>query len=169
MSDKNIFAILHNIRSTNNVGSIFRTADGAGVSKIYLAGTTPAPYTNERFKTRAHRDLEKTALGAEKFIPWEYHKSALRLIKRLKIEGVQMVALEQTKKILPYFEFRPKFPACLIVGNEIKGIPKSIIKQSDAIIEIPMHGKKESLNVAVAFGIAVYALRFDKKKRAHAL
>lgn len=164
-----MYAILHNIRSAHNVGSMFRTADGAGVAKIYLTGYTPMPHTDHGSKTRSHppfaqrfgraqRDIEKTALGAETFVPWEYHKRAGPLIANLKNAGVQIVALEQTKKNFPYTSFKPNLPMCLIVGNEITGIPKSILKLCDKIIEIPMFGKKESLNVAVAFGIAIYHL-----------
>lgn len=159
-TSKQVYAILHNIRSAHNVGSMFRTCDGAGVSKIYLTHHTPTPHTsmNAKWKTRAHRDIEKTALGAEKFVPWEYRTQAGGLIAKLKNEGVQIVALEQTKYSVPYFGFVPNRPVCLIVGNEISGIPKSILKLCDEIIEIPMRGKKESLNVAVAFGIAMYRL-----------
>lgn len=158
-----VYAILDNIRSAYNVGSVFRTADGAGVSKIFLTGLTPCPHTNEKFKTRARRDLEKTALGAEKFVPWEYHKQTWRLIEKLKRQGVQIIALEQTKNSIPYYQFKPTYPLCLIVGNEVTGISKSILKRCDAIIAIPMRGKKESLNVAVAFGIAVYSLTNQQK------
>jgi len=158
-----VYAILNNIRSAHNVGSMFRTADGAGVSKLFLTGHTPTPYAGEGWKTRAHRDVEKTALGAEKFVPWEYHKQTWRLIEKLKRQGVQIVALEQTKGSIPYYEFQPNYPVCLIVGNEITGASKGILKRCDAILEIPMHGKKESLNVAVAFGVAVYSLTSQQK------
>lgn len=159
------FALLHNIRSAHNVGAIFRTAEGAGISGLYLAGHTPAPFSKEFWKTRAHRDIEKTALGAETYIPWEHHKQAWRVIERLKKEGVSIIALEQTKNSMDYTVFKPKFPLCIVVGNEINGLPQSILKRSDQIIEIPMRGKKESLNVSVAFGIAAYHMvTVDKYK-----
>lgn len=148
---KDFRAILYNIRSAHNVGSIFRTADGAGVSKIYLCGYTPTP--NAR---NVGKDIAKTALGAETFVPWEKYTQATRLIKKLKKEGIHIVALEQTSKSILYTKWRPKFPLCLIVGNEITGISKSILKLANTVIQIPMHGKKESLNVSVSFGIAAY-------------
>lgn len=150
---KNFCAILFNIRSAHNVGSIFRTADGAGVAKLYLCGYTPTP--NDR---NVGKDISKTALGAETFVLWEKHRQTVRLIKKLKKEGARIVALEQTPNSILYSKFKPKFPLCLIVGNEVSGIPKSILSLADDIIEIPMQGKKESLNVAVAFGIAAYNL-----------
>lgn len=144
-------AILYNIRSAHNVGAIFRTADGAGVSKLYLCGYTPTP--NDR---NVGKDITKTALGAETFVPWEKYKQTGRLIKKLKKEGIRIVVLEQSPRSTPYTKCKPKFPLCLIVGNEVTGISKSILKLADDVIEIPMRGKKESLNVSVAFGIAAY-------------
>jgi tRNA G18 (ribose-2'-O)-methylase SpoU len=163
---KDLRAILCNIRSAHNVGSMFRTADGAGISKLYLCGYTPTPTgtkepRNLRTKKqllKAQRDIAKTALGAETFVPWETYKQTTRLIRKLKKEGVRVVALEQAPQSIPYTTFKPKFPLCLIVGNEVTGIPKSILNLADEIIEIPMRGKKESLNVAVAFGIAAYRI-----------
>lgn len=148
--DPQIFLVLHNIRSAYNVGSIFRTADGAGVSKIYLCGYTPAPNKNLK--------ILKTALGAEKSVPWEYHSQAWRLLKRFKKEGVEIVSLEQTKDAIDYKKHRPRLPLALVVGNEVKGLSKGTLKYADKSIQIPMSGKKESLNVAVALGIAVYNL-----------
>lgn len=142
-----IVLILHNIRSVFNVGSIFRTADAFGVKKIFLTGYTPDP-------------AQKTALGAEKYVEWEKVKSIQRLIKKLKEEKFFIISLEQTKKSIKIQKFSKgkikKF--ALILGNEVKGIPKSIRDHSDAVVEIPMHGKKESLNVSVAVGIALYVL-----------
>ena len=102
--------------------------------------------------------MAKTALGAEKFVPWEYHEQTWRLMEKLKREGVQIVALEQIKKSVDYRRFRPRFPMALILGNEVKGLNKKILKYADKIIAIPMYGRKESLNVAVATGIAIYKL-----------
>jgi|SRR3989344_4222500 len=144
--------ILHNIRSAYNVGSIFRTADAVGVSKIYLCGITPTP-------------AQKTALGAEATVPWEHHAQTWRLLKKLKKQKVRLYAIEQHRASKNIFKFKPKFlpagrqvPCALILGHERKGVSKSILKYADAILEIPMHGLKESLNVAVATGIAVYYL-----------
>lgn len=155
----NIFVVCNNIRSRHNVGSIFRTADGAGVSKIYLCGITPAP---------PHINIEKVSLGAENYVEWEYYKDAWRVIDKLKKEGFEIVALEQSKGAINYGEFKPsKSKVALIVGNEVEGLPKNLLKRSDKIIYIPMRGKKESLNVSVAFGAAVYKIteRMDKKDR----
>lgn len=142
--------VIHNVRSALNVGSIFRTADAAGVGKIYICGYSPTP---------DHEKVRKTALGAEESVPWEYHRQPSGLIAKLRKEGYQVIALEQTKTSVDFRKFKPKFPVALIVGNEIKGVSPAILKKCDAAIEIPMRGKKESLNVAVAFGIAIYTLR----------
>ncbi len=159
-----MIVVLHNIRSVHNVGSIFRTADGAGVEKIFLCGITPSPL--DRFgKLRA--DFAKVALGAERGVPWESAKSTAATIKKLKKEGWHIFALEQAKGSVNLFEFSASIAncrllisnLCLILGDEVRGIPPSILKLADKILEIPMHGKKESLNVAVAFGIAAFALQ----------
>jgi len=135
------------------VGSIFRTAEGAGVKKLYLCGYTPTPL--DRFG-RTRKDLASVALGAEKLVPWEQASNALDLIEKLKKQKYQIVALEQDKEAINYLKLKPQNKRALIVGNEIKGIPQSILKACDKIVEIPMKGKKESLNVAVAAGIAIF-------------
>lgn len=143
--------ICHNIRSRENVGSVFRTGDAFGFAKIYLTGYTPAP---------PHPKISKTALGAENWVWWEQRKSIAALLKELKKERIWTVALEQVKKrsiALP--KFKPRFPLALILGNEAKGLSRAILRRADAVVEIPMFGKKESLNVAVAFGIAAYHIR----------
>lgn len=147
--------VLLNIRSLHNVGSIFRTAECLGVSKIFLTGFTPSPYD---FFGRLRKDFQKTALGAEKYIEWESVKNIHALIKRLKNDGIQIVALEQSKNSIDLSKFKYKKSLTLILGNEVKGISKSILKKCDKIVEIQMRGKKESLNVSVAAGIAIYAL-----------
>ncbi len=147
--------ILHNIRSTHNVGSIFRTADGAGAEKLYLVGVTPSPL--DRFG-RKRKDLAKVALGAEEFVQWEYKKSLPPLISQLKKDGYEIVALEQSAKSIDYRKYKPKNKIALILGEETKGIPKNILDKCDAVIEIPMKGRKESLNVSVAAGIALFQL-----------
>jgi len=155
MNKREIFLVLDNIRSRENVGSIFRTADGTGVSKIYLCGTTPTP---------PHDKISKTALGAERYVPWEYRRDTWRLITELKNnppaggEKLKIIGLEQTRNSQNLFKFEPKFPLVLIVGNEVKGISPKILKYCDKKVFIPMYGKKESLNVSVATGIALYRL-----------
>ncbi|OGF63911.1 hypothetical protein A2661_02010 [Candidatus Giovannonibacteria bacterium RIFCSPHIGHO2_01_FULL_45_24] len=155
-----ISLVLHNIRSLHNVGSIFRTAEGLGVKKIYLTGYTPEPYD---IFGKLRKDFQKTALGAEKYVRWEKQKNIFNLIKCLKLEKIQIIALEQSKKSLNLNKFSlgsrtSKSGIALILGNEVRGISKSILKKSGAIIEIPMRGKKESLNVSVVAGIALWEL-----------
>ncbi len=163
-----MIAILQNIRSLYNVGSIFRTADAAGFEKIYLCGITPTPL--DRFSTK-RKELAKVALGAEDYIDWEKVGSSvsplktISLIKKLKNDGYKIIALEQDKRSVPYSKLKNKSSKmALIVGDEVRGISKSILKHCDRIIEIPMIGKKESLNVSVAFGIAAYEL-LDKSRK----
>jgi 23S rRNA (guanosine2251-2'-O)-methyltransferase len=150
-----IILVLYDIRSTHNVGSIFRTADAAGVSKIYLVGLTPTPL--DRFN-RDRKDVAKVSLGAEKVVPWKYEKNIGSLLAKLKKEKCNIVALEQDKKSIAYKKYKATSKTALLVGNEVEGIPKEVLKKCDAIIEIPMFGKKESLNVSVATGIALYEI-----------
>lgn len=143
-------AILNNVRSLYNVGSIFRTADGAGLEKLWICGVTGIPPDTK---------ISKTALGAEKAVPWEYVRHAKTCAENLKAQGYQIVLLEQTEKSIPYEEFRPKGPVCLIVGNEISGVSEDLLPYCDSAVEIEMAGLKNSLNVTVAFGIMAYHIR----------
>ncbi len=152
---KDIVVIIHNVRSTENVGSIFRTAEAAGVSKIYLTGYTPSPL--DRFG-RANKKLTKASLGAEGFVKWEAIPSVSVLFNKLKGLNYELVALEQDPKSVNYKKIKLKSKAAIIVGNEVGGIEKSILNKVDVIAEIPMSGRKESLNVAVAFGIFAFNL-----------
>lgn len=147
--------ILDNIRSVYNVGSIFRTADALGIDKIFLCGTTPAPI--DRFG-RERKDLAKVALGAEKKVEWEYCKNTSDILKRLKKEGFEVIAIEQAKDSIEYKDIKPKYPVVIVVGNEVGGIDKKILSLCDIIAEIPMKGAKESLNVSVAFGVAAFRI-----------
>jgi 23S rRNA (guanosine2251-2'-O)-methyltransferase len=148
--------ILHNIRSVYNVGSIFRTADAAGVSKIYLVGYTPSP--TDRFG-RSRKDFAKVSLGAEKTVPWEKFEDALKLVRALTQAGFEIVTLEQDEKSISIFDYKPrKDKVAIIVGNEVVGVPRTLLDVSDTILEIPMRGQKESLNVSVAAGIALYCI-----------
>lgn len=153
-----IYLILHNIRSAHNVGAIFRTADAIGVAKIYLTGYTPTPM--DRFG-QPRKDIAKSALGAEKTVPLEQVKSPSALIKKLKKEKIFVVGLEQSARSLDYKKFKPYARTALLLGNEVLGVPKSLQNNCDALIEIPMRGGKESLNVSVATGITLFRL-FDK-------
>lgn len=147
--------ILDNIRSVYNVGSIFRTSDALDVDKIILCGTTPTPI--DRFG-RARADLAKVALGAEKNIKWEYFSDTKEAINKLKKEKFQVIAVEQDKKSINFKKIKPKFPVALVMGNEVGGIDNGVLKLCDHIAEIPMFGKKESLNVSVSFGIVGYEI-----------
>lgn len=141
--------ILDNIRSLYNVGSMFRTADGFGVEKIWLCGITGTPEQN---------GLKKVALGAELAVPWEKSRHAWRLVERLKKDGYAVVGLERCPGATPIGKYRPPGKLALVVGNEVRGLTPAMRRRLDAVLEIPMRGTKESFNVAVACGIALYAL-----------
>ncbi len=147
--------ILPDIRSAINVGAIFRTADAVGVSKIYLTGYTPRP--TDRFGRR-QKDITKSALGAETWVPWEYKESLSTLIKELKQDGFTIIALEQDKKAIDYRKIKIPNKVAVILGREVEGIDKKILKQCDKVVYIPMYGKKESLNVSVATGVALFRI-----------
>lgn len=152
---KKVVLVLENIRSAQNVGAIFRTADAAGVSKIYLVGVTPTPI--DRFG-RKRSDISKTALGAEDTVLWEYKKHTCPLIRKLKRDGFQIIALEQDKRSKDYKKIKPKKKFALILGTEVTGVDKKTLAECDVIVEIPMKGNKESLNVSVSLGIALFRL-----------
>jgi len=150
--------VLDNIRSAYNVGSIFRTSDGAMIEKLNLCGYTPFP---------PQKEVLKTALGSHESVPWEHSDSPVELLQELKNKGYKICSLEQTDSSVPYYELNENdFPLCLVVGNEITGVAQELIDLSDIAIEIPQYGIKQSLNVAVAYGIAIFELRkiFDLKK-----
>jgi 23S rRNA (guanosine2251-2'-O)-methyltransferase len=145
--------VLHDIRSNYNVGAIFRTCDGAGVSLVYLVGFTPTPV--DRFG-RVVTEIHKTALGAEEFIPWEVAPDILVLIKKLQSEGVCVVAVEQSESSIMLDQFTVPQNVAYIMGSETEGLPASVLEAVDHILELPMLGEKESLNVSVAAGIVLY-------------
>ncbi len=149
--------ILDNIRSTFNVGSIFRTADALGIGQIILGGTTPAPV--DRFG-RERKDIAKVSLGAEKSVPWKYEKDILSVIKKLKKEGYQIIALEQAENSVDYkaVKINKKSKIVFVLGAEVDGVNKKILKLADIVVEIPMRGTKESLNVSVSFGVALFRI-----------
>jgi 23S rRNA (guanosine2251-2'-O)-methyltransferase len=150
-----IYLILHNIRSAENTGALFRTADAGGIAKVFLVGTTPAPI--DRFG-RYRRDVAKSALGAEKNIDWGYRTKLGPLLKRLKLEKFKIIAIEQSSRSLDYKIVRTFPRTVFILGNEVRGLPSTVLKIADVIAEIPMRGKKESLNVATAGGIAIFRM-----------
>ncbi len=145
-----VCVVLNSIRSLYNVGAVFRTADGIGVEKIWLCGITGYP---------PQSSIAKTALGAQENVPWEYRKDILELLNELKSAGYQIVLLEQIAGSIEHDQFEPQSKVCLVVGNEISGISDELISLCDQAIEIPMDGIKNSLNVAVAFGIIGYHIR----------
>lgn len=150
-----LIVVCHNIRSAFNVGSIFRTADGAGAGKIILGGYSAYP---------PHPKLVKTALGAERSVPYERVWQTWRALEKLKKEGCRIVALEKNSRAQNIFKFKPRFPLALVLGNEVKGLSKEILKRCDEVVFLPMRGRKESLNVSVAFGAAAYQLLNKEKK-----
>jgi 23S rRNA (guanosine2251-2'-O)-methyltransferase len=154
-NEKSYILILPDIRSAINIGSIFRTADAVGISKIYLTGFTPRP--NDQFG-RIQSDIAKSALGAETWIPWEYKKTLAPLITSLKKDGYTVIAVEQDEKALDYRKIKTTNKVAVIMGPEVTGLTKKILDKCDYIAEIPMYGKKESLNVSVACGIALFRI-----------
>ncbi|KKU13845.1 MAG: tRNA/rRNA methyltransferase [Parcubacteria group bacterium GW2011_GWC2_45_7] len=159
-----IYLIIDRVRSLYNVGSIFRTADAFCVKKIYLCGYTGVP---------PRKEISKVALGAEETVPWEKRGQTWRLAKELQEQGVYVVALENNiaagfcppcgilkASVTLLHKWRPRFPLALIVGNEVNGVARGVLERADAIVHIPMLGTKESLNVSVAAGIALYTLRY---------
>jgi len=156
-----IVVIAHNIRSTHNVGAIFRTAEGFGISKIILSGYTPyptlakdsrLPHISEKLTSQIH----KTALGAEDLVPFEY--TELPPLSELKEQGFRIVGLEQAERSINLSDYRSPEKIALLIGEEVHGIETELLEQCEDILEIPMVGKKESFNVSVATGIALYAL-----------
>lgn len=154
-SKKEAYLILDNIRSNFNVGSIFRIADCAGIAKIFLAGTTPAPL--DRFG-REVGEIKKVALGAEKNIAWEKVSTILSLVKKLKKENFEIISLEQSDDSTDYKKYKPNKNFALVVGNEVDGVSKKVLDVSDKMIEIKMEGKKESLNVSIATAVALFRI-----------
>lgn len=153
-----VAVILPDIRSTHNVGSIFRTADAAGVSRVFLCGYTPKPI--DRFG-RADKAFAKTALGAEEYVQWEYVRDTGKLVKRLKDDGWRIVGVEQDERATDYRKSKAKGKVAFMFGNEVTGLSLKLRALCDSLIEIPMHGKKESLNVSVAAGVVLFSRRND--------
>ena len=146
-----VVVVLNSIRSSYNVGSIFRTSDGAMIEKLYLCGYTPHP---------PKKEVLKTALGSQDSVEWEFVEDPVEVVKSFKEKGYTICALEQTDNNISYSELtKDNLPLCLIVGNEITGVTQELIDLCDVAIEIPQYGIKQSLNVAVAYGIAVFELR----------
>ena len=144
-----LILILDNVRSLNNIGSIFRTADAFLIEKIYLCGITATP---------PHKDIHKTALGATESVDWEYQKEASEVVKHLKAEKILVYAIEQAQGALSLenFKITPNEKYAFVLGNEVKGVSQTVINLSDGVIEIPQEGTKHSLNISVASGVVLW-------------
>lgn len=146
--------VLDNIRSLYNTGSIFRTADGAGVERMVLCGITPRPDQGGR----QSRAIAKTALGSQDSVPWEYEADARNALSRFKADGFQTVAVETLPDAVDLYEWTPRWPVCLVFGHEVEGVSDSLAAHADTVLRIPMLGQKRSLNVATAAGVVLYEL-----------
>ena len=144
-----LIVILDNIRSLNNIGSVFRTSDAFRIEKIYLCGITATP---------PHKDIQKTALGSTESVDWEYAESSLALLKKLQSNDIQVLSIEQAEKATMLHEFTPKKNQkyALVFGNEVKGVSQEVVNNSDQVIEIPQYGTKHSLNVSVSCGVVLW-------------
>lgn len=164
-----IVLIAHNLRSTHNIGSLLRTADGLGVGKVYLSGYSPYPFLKSddrlpHLATKIDHQIAKTALGAEKSVDWEHVSDIFKLIDSLKQAGYQIGALEQATNSIPLPSFEAPDKFALIVGREVEGVEPEILEVCDCILEIPMFGSKESFNVVQAAAMALYQAVFTPHK-----
>ncbi len=162
---KELVLIAHNLRSAHNVGSLLRTAEGLGVGKVWLSGYSPYPLSrhDERLPHLAQkidRQIQKTALGAEKLVSCRYEPDITKLITELRSEGFTIAALEQTPSAIKLPDFKPPDKLAIIVGREVEGLESEILELCDVALEIPMLGRKESFNVAQAAAMALYQIRF---------
>ncbi len=162
---RRLVLLIHNVRSTHNVGSMLRTADGLGVEKVYMSGYTPYPKAKDdsrlpHIALKLDRQIHKTALGAEQSVKWEHAGNLPNLSKSLKDDGFLIAALEQSKKSISLPDLHTTQDVAIIVGSEVGGLDRKVLSMTDSIIEIPMLGKKESYNVASAAAIAIYHLRW---------
>lgn len=146
-----LIVILDNIRSLNNIGSVFRTCDAFLIEKIFLCGITATP---------PNKEIHKTALGATESVDWEYVKSTISVVERLKSEGIRVISVEQTEKSIMLNDFQPNLATkyAVIFGNEVKGVEQEVVSTSDGVIEIPQYGTKHSLNISVSAGIVIWDL-----------
>lgn len=144
-----VVLVLDHVRSAYNTGAFFRTADAAGVERLYLCGITAAP---------ANAAVRKTALGAEETVPWEYNADALIPLRSLHARGFEIAAIETSDRAVDLFDWRPRFPLCVVFGNEVDGLTPSVLEACDTHVRLPMLGRKHSLNVATAGGVVVYEI-----------
>ncbi|HET7827347.1 MAG TPA: TrmH family RNA methyltransferase [Candidatus Saccharimonadales bacterium] len=158
-----LILVVHNVRSAHNVGSLFRTAAGLGLNEVVLTGYTPYPAskTDQRLPhiaAKAANQISKTALGTEQMIKWRQADDITKLLDELRQAGYQLAALEQASESVQLGKFKPPAKLALLVGNEVEGLDNETLKRCEVILEIPMRGRKESFNVAVAAGMALYQL-----------
>lgn len=145
-----IIIVLDNIRSLNNIGSVFRTSDAFLIEAVYLCGITAQP---------PHRDIQKTALGATESVHWKYYNTTIEAVQELKANGYQIASIEQAENSTMLNEFNPSIEKIAVVfGNEVKGVEQAVIDESDVVIEIPQHGTKHSLNISVSCGVVIWDL-----------
>lgn len=158
---RNIVIIAHDIRSCHNVGSLLRTAEGLGIEKVYLTGYTPYPQTDydsrlPHVAQKIDKQISKTALGAERMLPWEHADEVLPLLSGLRTDGYEIVGLEQAPHSIALPEYMPPEKLAILLGREVEGIDRQLLDICDLIVEIPMKGKKESFNVVQSAAIAMY-------------
>ena len=146
--------VLDNIRSLYNTGAILRTADASGVERVVLCGITPRPDQGGRQR----RAIAKTALGAEETVPWAYEPEARPALARLKADGFEIAAVETAADAMMLFDWKPRWPVCLVFGHEREGLSDNLAPAIDTVVRIPMLGQKRSLNVATAAGVVLYEL-----------
>lgn len=162
---RNLLLIIHNVRSCHNVGSLLRTAEGLGVSQVILTGYTPYPLAPNdtrlpHLAAKIHRQIQKTALGAEQQQPWQHYEDIAETLTALRAQGYTIATIEQASNAVRLPDFRPPNKLALIVGREVEGIEPEVLALSDYILEIPMFGKKESFNVVQAAAMVLYHVRF---------
>ena len=146
-----LIVVLDNIRSLNNIGSVFRTGDAFLIEKIYLCGITATP---------PHKDIQKTALGATDAVQWEHRKDTIELITELQEQGIKILAIEQAEEAVFLQDFTPEKDNtyAIVFGNEVKGVQQEVVSASDQVIEIPQYGSKHSLNISVSAGVVIWDL-----------
>lgn len=162
---REIVLLVHDVRSTHNVGSLLRTAEGLGVAHVHFSGYTPFPLLEAdprlpHLAAKIDKQIQKTALGAERMVPWSVEPDVAAAIRQLKSAGYTVAALEQTAESIPLPGFQPPEKIAILLGREVEGIEPELLAECDVILEIPMFGKKESFNVVQAAAIALYHCRF---------
>lgn len=164
---RKIILIAHNLRSCHNIGSLLRTAEGLGVEKVFLTGYTPYPIKSDdprlpHLAAKIHKQIQKTALGAEQQISWEQQEDVFNVIDSLKSDGYTIVAIEQAQNAVALPDYNAPDKLALIVGREVEGMEEEVLSLCDTTLEIPMFGQKESFNVVQAAAMALYHCRFIK-------